>query len=67
MRDKHTVQKVLSGLPSVDEILKGPYGTWLRDYPRKYVREAVRRYRTRRKEVLADSQLISRPKAWFRK
>ena len=43
MRDKKTVEKVLSELPSVDEILKGPYGiAWLRDYPRKYVREAVR-------------------------
>lgn len=57
MRDKKTVQKVLSGLPSVDEILKGPYGiAWLTDYPRKYVREAVRDViELRRKEVLADA------------
>lgn len=48
------IQERLSGLPSVDEVIKGPQGTkWLADYPRKYVLAAVREViDVRRKEII---------------
>jgi L-seryl-tRNA(Ser) seleniumtransferase len=47
-------QKMLSGLPSVDEILKGGRGMrWLNTYPRRYVVQAVREtIDLRRKEII---------------
>jgi L-seryl-tRNA(Ser) seleniumtransferase len=47
-------QKLLSGLPSVDEILKGGQGMeWLNTYPRRYVLQAVREaIDLRRKEII---------------
>lgn len=47
-------QKMLSGLPSVDEILKGDRGMrWLSTYPRRYVVQAVREtIDLRRKEII---------------
>jgi L-seryl-tRNA(Ser) seleniumtransferase len=47
-------QKLLSGLPSVDEILKGEQGVkWLNTYPRRYVLRAVREViDLRRKEII---------------
>jgi L-seryl-tRNA(Ser) seleniumtransferase len=47
-------QKLLSHLPSVDEILKGSRGTeWLNTYPRRYVIQGIREGIDRkRKEIL---------------
>jgi L-seryl-tRNA(Ser) seleniumtransferase len=47
-------QKMLSGLPSVDEILKGGQGMeWLNKYPRRYVLQAVREaIDLKRKEII---------------
>jgi L-seryl-tRNA(Ser) seleniumtransferase len=47
-------QKMLSGLPSVDEILKGGQGMeWLNTYPRRYVLQAVREaIDLKRKEII---------------
>lgn len=50
-------QELLSNLPSVDEVLKGPHGAdWLENYPRRYVLTAVREViDLRRKEILAGT------------
>ncbi len=47
-------QELLSNLPSVDEMLKGPQGTeWLDRHPRRYVLSAIRgAIDFRRKEIL---------------
>jgi len=48
-------QELLSGLPSVDEVLKSQHGVeWLKTFPRRYVLEAIREVISlRRKELLA--------------
>ncbi|MEW6214258.1 MAG: L-seryl-tRNA(Sec) selenium transferase [Nitrospirota bacterium] len=47
-------QKLLSSLPSVDEILKSERGMeWLKTYPRRYVLQAIREaIDSRRKEII---------------
>jgi len=47
-------QKLLSNLPSVDEILKGDQGIeWLNTYPRRYVLQAIREaIDVKRKEII---------------
>ena len=47
-------QELLSSLPSVDEVLKSPYGEdWLKKYPRRYVLSAVREViELKRKKIL---------------
>ncbi|OGW37237.1 MAG: L-seryl-tRNA(Sec) selenium transferase [Nitrospirae bacterium RBG_13_39_12] len=49
-------QKLLSGLPSVDEILKSKNGIdWLKVYPRRFVLQAIREtIDSRRKEIIGD-------------
>lgn len=50
-------QKLLQELPSVDEILKSPYGTrWCSAYPRRFVLKAIREIiEIRRKEIIEVS------------
>ena len=52
----HEKQKLLSRLPSVDEILKSSHGIeWLKKYPRKYVLQAIREFiEMKRKSILDD-------------
>lgn len=47
-------QKLLSGLPSVDEMLKSEQGAeWLNTYPRRYVLQAIREtIDSKRKEII---------------
>lgn len=53
-KDMNEKQKLLSTLPSVDEILKGKQGMeWLNTYPRRYVLKAIREaIDLRRKEII---------------
>ena len=53
-KDMEEKQKLLSTLPSVDEILRNNQGMeWLKNYPRRYVLEAIREViDLRRKEIL---------------
>ncbi len=53
-KDMNEKQKLLSTLPSVDEILKGKQGMeWLNTHPRRYVLQAVREaIDLRRKEII---------------
>ena len=53
-KDMEEKQKLLSGLPSVDEILRSYQGTeWLNTYPRRYVIQAIREaIDQRRKDIL---------------
>jgi L-seryl-tRNA(Ser) seleniumtransferase len=53
-KDMEEKQKLLSGLPSVDEILRSSQGTeWLKTYPRRYVTQAIREViDQRRKDIL---------------
>ncbi len=51
--EKKEKQKLLSGLPSVDEILKGPEGLqWLDRFPRRIVVEAVRKVIAGRRQLI---------------
>ncbi|MEW6587532.1 MAG: L-seryl-tRNA(Sec) selenium transferase, partial [Nitrospirota bacterium] len=52
-------QKLLSNLPSVDEILKAEQGlSWLEQYPRKYVLQAIRdAIDMRRKQIIAGQSV----------
>ncbi|HXX53805.1 MAG TPA: L-seryl-tRNA(Sec) selenium transferase [Thermodesulfovibrionales bacterium] len=46
---------LLSGLPSVDEVLKSDHGReWLRKYPRRYVLDAVREAISRRRKEIRE-------------
>ncbi len=56
--EKKEKQRLLSGLPSVDELLKGPEGLrWLAGSPRRIVIEAVRKViAARRQMILAGSE-----------
>lgn len=56
MKSKHSgKQTILKSLPSVDEILKGPEGlTWLSQYPRKIVLQAVREALSLSRQALLD-------------
>lgn len=49
-----TKQRLLSEIPSVDELLKNPYGEkWLKSYPRKIVLRAIREVlEIKRKKIL---------------
>jgi L-seryl-tRNA(Ser) seleniumtransferase len=53
-KDMEEKQKLLSSLPSVDEILRSNQGAeWLKTYPRRYVIQAIREVIDfRRKEIL---------------
>src|SRR4030043_2492179 len=53
-KDMNEKQKLLSILPSVDEILKSKQGMeWLSIYPRRYVLQAIREtIDSRRKEII---------------
>lgn len=53
-KDMEEKQKILSSLPSVDEILRSEQGkVWIKVYPRKYLIQAVREVLDlRRKEIL---------------
>jgi L-seryl-tRNA(Ser) seleniumtransferase len=53
-KDMEEKEKLLSSLPSVDEILKSNQGMeWLKRYPRRYVLQAIREIiDVRRKEIL---------------
>ncbi|MDI6889436.1 MAG: L-seryl-tRNA(Sec) selenium transferase [Thermodesulfovibrionales bacterium] len=55
-KDMEEKQKLLSGLPSVDEILRSNQGMqWLKTYPRRYVLQAIREViDLRRKEIMED-------------
>lgn len=55
-KNMHEKQKLLSRLPSVDEILKSSHGIeWLKKYPRKYVLQAIREFiAMKRKSILDD-------------
>ncbi|MDP2166996.1 MAG: L-seryl-tRNA(Sec) selenium transferase [Thermodesulfovibrionales bacterium] len=47
----------LKDLPSVDEVLKGPFGeAWLRKYPRRYVLEAVREGIDRTRRLILEGE-----------
>ncbi|HAM52040.1 MAG TPA: L-seryl-tRNA(Sec) selenium transferase [Nitrospiraceae bacterium] len=54
-------QELLSSLPSVDEVLKSPYGEdWLRTYPRRYVLSAVREViGLKRKKILEGTAPVT--------
>ncbi len=53
-KDMEEKQKLLSSLPSVDEILRSNQGTeWLKTYPRRYIIQAIREMiDQRRKDIL---------------
>jgi L-seryl-tRNA(Ser) seleniumtransferase len=53
----NTKQKLFRKLPSVDEIIKGNNGIrWLKEYPRRFVLEAIRRVLdSERKKIIGDS------------
>lgn len=53
-KDMEEKRKLLSSLPSVDEILKSSHGLeWLKTYPRRFVLQAIREtIDTRRREIL---------------
>ncbi|MGB9715292.1 MAG: L-seryl-tRNA(Sec) selenium transferase, partial [Thermodesulfovibrionales bacterium] len=53
-KDMEEKQKILSSLPSVDEILRSEQGKmWLNIYPRRYLIQAIREVLdSRRKEIL---------------
>ncbi|NCO67443.1 MAG: hypothetical protein GW873_02675 [Nitrospirae bacterium] len=55
-------QKLLSILPSVDEILKSKQGMeWLSTYPRRYVLQAIREtIDSRRKEIIECRSILSK-------
>ena len=55
-KNMHEKQKLLSRLPSVDEILKSSHGTiWLKTYPRKYVLQAIRDFiESKRRSILQE-------------
>jgi L-seryl-tRNA(Ser) seleniumtransferase len=54
-------QEILSDLPSVDEVLRSTYGEeWLKNYPRRYVLNAVRDViKLRRKKILEGTALLT--------
>jgi L-seryl-tRNA(Ser) seleniumtransferase len=50
---------MLKDLPSVDEVLKSPSGEgWLRDYPRPFVLEAVRKVIEHRRRLIIEGQPV---------
>lgn len=53
-KDMEEKKKLLSSLPSVDEILRSNYGIeWLKTYPRRYVLQAIREtIDVRRREIM---------------
>jgi L-seryl-tRNA(Ser) seleniumtransferase len=52
---KKEKQELLSGLPSVDELLKSPGGCeWLAQFPRRVVIEAVRKVIAARRQMILD-------------
>jgi L-seryl-tRNA(Ser) seleniumtransferase len=53
------IQKILSQLPSVDELLKGPYGQkWLDVYPRRTVIKAIRVVLDKKRETILKDPAI---------
>lgn len=52
-------KSLLKDLPAVDEVLKSPAGEgWLRDYPRRYVLEAVRQVIEHRRRLIIEGQPV---------
>jgi L-seryl-tRNA(Ser) seleniumtransferase len=54
-------KSLLKDLPAVDEVLKSRPGEgWLRDYPRRYVLEAVRQVIEQRRRLIIEGQTVER-------
>ncbi|MBI4824558.1 MAG: L-seryl-tRNA(Sec) selenium transferase [Nitrospirae bacterium] len=53
-------KEALKKLPSVDEVLKSPYGEkWLKAYPRRFVLESVRELIDRKRRLILSGETVS--------